>query len=743
MNSFLRFIRADASDITAGTTAASAVEPQPHSNQVEETEKRSAASVSGSEPPSLHDMEVARRPKIPFEKRPESWTSVRELVYAVAGERCEKNKRVAMICRFCSRRISGSLATKDYLKRHLHYGSVGEKSAALCSALNKEEIAYFKILISEIFSNDVGRLNIDECSPMSSVTHSPEFGRKRQSFQQKITSWMPCDMKQDEKEAIYVIQTLMFCTSAIPFRFADNKYFRRFCEALRPGFTPLSAKALSTGGLEKVYSDVRLQLRKKISEADNISVLVDGWTDLRFRSIYAFVICFPSTGEEYLYEVKDISHDQHTGIFLETIIEDVVNSIETFNGTRDMKVNAVVSDNAANLKLARELFTEKPENKHIFNVRCFMHAISNVVTKIVQVQFAKRLVSKAQEIVTYVKNSHIAAAHIRDKLFLYSKTSDNNRGLATSNQTRLTSVQLCIESVLNNLPVLREAVAAIGALFTNSSVRNSIMDIGYEYHLRELNCLILPFCKCIMAVQRTLSRLSDVGRYWIYLTNSLEAFLERSISIEGIEEFKVEVAEIFNKATYSMTINATSVSLLLDPRYRATVRREPTVLDSWKMVLLRTARDRLFSAEEIKEIANQTNSYISNEPPFSSFSFGGTEFDPLAWWLNKCETHGVAELARVAVLFFSVPASSAAPERLFSLLDWFQAKRRNGIRLKTMEMMATVKQFHGQEAQGSRSKKKRKRDSGDETVGDDIDLSGDVLHTEHYEEEHSDEESEI
>ena len=99
---------------------------------------------------------------------------------------------------------------------------------------------------------------------------------------------------------------------------------------------------------------------------------------LRFRSIHAFVVCFSSTGEEYLYEVKDISHDQHTGIFLETIIEDVVNSIETFNGTRDMKVNAVVSDNAANLKLARELFTGKPENKHIFNVRCFIQAHSSV-----------------------------------------------------------------------------------------------------------------------------------------------------------------------------------------------------------------------------------------------------------------------------------------------------------------------------------------------------------------------------
>ena len=129
MNNFLRFIRADASDIPAGTTAASAVEP--HSNQDEETEKRSATSASGSEPFSLHDMEVAR-PKIPFEKRPESWTSVRELVYAVAGERCEKNKRVAMICRFCSRRISGSLATKEYLKRFLHYRSVGE---TICGSL--------------------------------------------------------------------------------------------------------------------------------------------------------------------------------------------------------------------------------------------------------------------------------------------------------------------------------------------------------------------------------------------------------------------------------------------------------------------------------------------------------------------------------------------------------------------------------------------------------------------------------
>jgi hypothetical protein len=28
----------------------------------------------------------------------------------------------------------------------------------------------------------------------------------------KITSWMLCDMKQDETEALYIIQKLMFCT---------------------------------------------------------------------------------------------------------------------------------------------------------------------------------------------------------------------------------------------------------------------------------------------------------------------------------------------------------------------------------------------------------------------------------------------------------------------------------------------------------------------------------------------------
>ncbi len=43
---------------------------------------------------------------------------------------------------------------------------------------------------------------------------------------------------------------------------------------------------------------------------------------------------------------------------------------------------------------------------------------------------------------------------------------------------------------------------------------------------------------------------------------------------------------------------------------------------------------------------------------------------------GRSPSSGVHELARVATWIFSIPASAAAPESVFSQFEWFQSKRR-------------------------------------------------------------------
>jgi hypothetical protein len=123
------------------------------------------------------------------------------------------------------------------------------------------------------------------------------------------------------------------------------------------------------------------------------------------------------------------------------------------NGVGQENVLAIISDNAANMNKGRRLVLQRPENSHIFGMRCYMHALSNIVTAILKLAPAKKLVTKAQEIVTYFKSSHKANAGILSAE--YAQLKANKRELVTSNQTRLTSVQLCIASVLNNWKAIK------------------------------------------------------------------------------------------------------------------------------------------------------------------------------------------------------------------------------------------------------------------------------------------------
>lgn len=674
----------------------------------------SAAAIPSTPPPSAFpntDSNDLPRPSLPFENPPSTWEKFREAMFLDKGERDPKSKRFAVLCRMCKIEISAKAATKEHLLRHLYHGNTGEKSFPYCTKLSTEEITYLKGILPTI-ALPVGNRDISVAISAIAGSGSPDATGKQHS--PTIDTWFSRPLTSTEIAELNSAMALFFATSAVSFRLADNYFFRKFCHLLRPQYNPLSARTVSSTAMEKEFYIVRAALRKKINESDVVNLLLDGWTDIQFRSIYAFIISFPEDGKEYLFDVKDISLEHHTGEYLATLIESVIHDIELC-GRRI--VHSVVTDNAANVKLARETVARKNGFQHIFCLRCFMHAFGNVMKKILDLPFAENLVKRANAIVKYFKSSHIPAALVREKIFVDDDTSENNgRGLTSSNKTRMTSVQMCLQNLLASIPRLRKVIDDMGTSFTNGDVKSDVKSFTFEYHLRELHELIVPFAKCTMAIQSKVSRLSDVVRYWIFLTNSVEAYLERHIAIPQMEEFKCGIAVIVNKATNEIPVNTASICLFLDPRYRSVVK-DAAMAQALQMKVIKTAQGRGISDDALVKIVHQLAAYTNDLPPFDTFAFGGNEFDPRSWWQSKCSSvSGVSDLARMALLYFSIPASAAAPERIFSLFDWFQSKRRNSMSIKKLVRMATIKQFYEQEIslnkRTSSARKRHKKDEG-------------------------------
>ena len=88
-------------------------------------------------------------------------------------------------------------------------------------------------------------------------------------------------------------------------------------------------------------------------------------------SIYNFIILTPER-HQYLYCLRDFSVSHHTEEFLANEIKTILNKV----GPKKFK--AIVIDNGANVKLARELIVK--EYPQILNLRCIAHFI-NLITK--------------------------------------------------------------------------------------------------------------------------------------------------------------------------------------------------------------------------------------------------------------------------------------------------------------------------------------------------------------------------
>jgi len=103
---------------------------------------------------------------------------------------------------------------------------------------------------------------------------------------------------------------------------------------------------------------------------------LDGWTDPRGNSIWAFLL-LTSSRKEYLLWLEDLSKEHHTAQNLSDVIIDVIERV----GSK--KFLAIVSDNTSNVTAARWIVTQKYPN--IININCIAHCINLISSDIVKI----------------------------------------------------------------------------------------------------------------------------------------------------------------------------------------------------------------------------------------------------------------------------------------------------------------------------------------------------------------------
>ena len=138
-----------------------------------------------------------------------------------------------------------------------------------------------------------------------------------------------------------------------------------------------------------------------------------------------------------------------------------------------------------------------------------MHGFSLVLKSVLAYPWAKDLLVRAQQVVTYFRASHAPLAALRAA----AKQLEITKSLQSSNTTRMTSSYGCTSSVQEHQPaftLMRSSSSDVQ--ITNLDVVDTLDDAAFWASLSNLNKVLAPISRVIMVVQGDATTLADVSR---------------------------------------------------------------------------------------------------------------------------------------------------------------------------------------------------------------------------------------
>jgi hypothetical protein len=196
----------------------------------------------------------------------------------------------------------------------------------------------------------------------------------------------------------------------------ESKYWVEEFHLLRPTFSTPSRWKLNHTLLDNEYNRVA-KVDERITAATSVTLISDGWTNMRGESIVNFLLCTP---QPVFYRSICTEESRHTGEYIASQLSSVIQEVGA------EKVFAVMTDNARNMKAAWDILKQKYPN--LITAGCSAHGINLLLCDIMKLKTMQQLTTKAKELVKYIKRTHIVLAVYKRKMqaFICSRKSKDS-----------------------------------------------------------------------------------------------------------------------------------------------------------------------------------------------------------------------------------------------------------------------------------------------------------------------------
>ncbi|KAF7303480.1 DUF659 domain-containing protein [Mycena indigotica] len=538
--------------------------------------------------------------------------------------------------------------------------------------------------------------------------------------------------KFQKKANLYLLEFLAVTGRAL--RHVDENSFKKLVKHLNP-YHGLFSSTTMADYVHREAAKITMKNSTRLRTIGNLTMSYDGATVFG-QSIYSGHVTTPKLRESFLMLADESSGDSHTGEHIKDILLGVIDDIGP------LQFAALVSDDAGNTRVARELIAEKYPT--IIALADAPHHLSNLVKDICKLAHFEEGIEKMRTVIGFFSTSTYAGTHLKALRVIM----DITKGLVTVGKTRFGTMYWSGYALLRNLPAIHELIR-LGVVRAEGSEEQSKLGFfrkvplynAFKLNLEQLVTILEPIARAIQCLEGSMTTLGDVWKFYVAITAVLQDnFAENALAIP--DDVMDAIRRIVN-ARYQQLIGSTDAYLagfFLDPQYvtstvlkrssgnllvssptesssatpgnqaaedgDADLRRKMPAYAAVGTFLVNQLKAELKARPNLKSskvfspyadrkaviaaLRSQLEAFTRQRAPFNRRNAAWTR--AYLYWRALLDDADASVLAYIALKIFSIMPTSMPEERTVSVFTKLSTKDRNRQDAKTTVALTQVRQ---------------------------------------------------
>lgn len=459
--------------------------------------------------------------------------------------------------------------------------------------------------------------------------------------------------------------------SGMPLSIFESRYWKEAFNIACPTYELPSRASISVELLEAEYIRVKEAMNIKISQAKALALVLDGWTNIKGKSVINFLLTTPDP--VFLKSITPGTQAE-TAQYLAEEIKSVIEEI----GSR--RFICVITDNASNMRAAWRIIGEEFIN--ISCVGCAAHTFNLLFQDIAKKGSCMAIIRDCKKVIKYIKKrNRVLACFTEKQKTLYG---ENYRSLKLYCKTRWGGAIDSLKSLQEN----REALELL-VVSQDVHIETNLKDIIVSHETwRNIDCclgLLSPIGRAITIAQSNNALLSDIPHLFYDIKQTIQTQIRSEITIEFITpDEEIDIVNDIDRRREFITRPIHLAANLLDPRYKGR---------NLLSTEFASATDYLtnfcsFLNQDLVSIMTNLAEFRTKSGFWSKPQLWLPihNLEPRLWWEGLCDSQPIAS---VAIKILSVP-SSASAERNWSLFARTHTKSRNRLTDDRVNKLVTI-----------------------------------------------------